>query len=209
MLWEPYEPLKQRLLDSLNRWQTDSAASRSGIHVTDLTLCLRQSALKRLQPRPPTEKQLGWYLDGASRHAALQRLIDVESEVKVRLGEAYGSIDLLDGDWPVEFKTARGRIREVARPHWERQLAYYMLAQNVDVGYFIVQWLNPVKDEPVFSTSRVRMPLGERYRWQDDFQSRVWALRAALDSRDYAGLPVLRGEEAWACRDCLWRDLCA
>ncbi len=131
--------IEQRVLENLEK---EYSSLRGGIHVSDLTLCLRQAIFRKLFPVPPTTKQIGFFLDGARRHETLQKLYQGEDSAHV-ITEKKGffegvsfSIDIYH-KIPIEFKTTRAN-RAISE-HWIRQLAYYMIASRSNIGILQVQ----------------------------------------------------------------------
>jgi hypothetical protein len=181
------------------------AKLRVGIHVSDLTLCMRQSLFRKLDPKPPTTKQVGYFLDGARRHEALQTLYG--EGVVEKKGEFEGvrySIDIYDG-LPIEFKTTRARA--AISEHWIRQLVYYMLATDSAVGLLQVQRIMP-RDENPFPAYVITLDDRQKAKWLRDFRERSSRFLEALEKKNPSLLAVYRGEGDWVCRECPYKSEC-
>lgn len=178
---------------------------REGIHVSDLVLCLRQAAARKLYPIPPTQKQLGYFFDGARRHEALQALYG--EGIAERKGTFEGvsySIDIFDG-FPIEFKTTRARA--AISEHWLRQLSYYMLATGSDRGIIQVQRIMAREENP-FPAFVMTLSLAQKERALAEFRERRDAFAMAIAANDLSLAPILRGDGEWLCRECQYRKRC-
>ena len=178
---------------------------REGIHVSDLVLCLRQAAARKLYPIPPTQKQLGYFFDGARRHEALQALYG--EGIAERKGTFEGvsySIDIFDG-FPIEFKTTRARA--AISEHWMRQLAYYMLATDTNKGIIQVQRIMAREENP-FPAFIMSLSPEQRERTLAEFRERRDAFANALNAVDLSLVPIYRGDGEWLCRDCAYVKQC-
>jgi hypothetical protein len=195
------ERVKVRLMGEYSK-------QRDGAHVSDLVLCMRQSLFRKLRPVPPTVKQIGYFLDGARRHEALQSLYG--EGVVEKKGEFEGvsfSIDIHDG-FPIEFKTTRAK--NAISEHWVRQLVYYMLATGSRTGILQVQRIMPSKgsNESLFPAYLVQLDEEQFQYWQSDFvQRRDLFFNAAL-LKEPSLVPAYRGEGDWLCRERPYRKEC-
>ena len=119
----------ERIKNNLGK---EYAKGRPDVHVSDLVLCMRQALYRKLQPLPPTNIEIGFFLDGSRRHLILQSIYGRGIiERKVELEGVKGSIDIDDEGIPIEFKSTRSNLsRKQVSDHWVRQLIYYMLAIN-------------------------------------------------------------------------------
>ncbi|MHB2035755.1 MAG: PD-(D/E)XK nuclease family protein [Nitrososphaerales archaeon] len=163
-------------------------------------------------PVPPGVKQLSYYLDGARRHEALEKLYSandpahIVSEKKGVFEDVSFSIDLYF-DMPIEFKTTRAR--EAIPEHWIRQLAYYMLATDSDVGILQIQRIVPKDEDSIFPSYLVEFTNEEqRIGWLEEFRNRKETFRMALDSSMPEWAPIYRGENSWLCRQCPYKSRC-
>ncbi len=116
------------------------------------------------------------------------------------------SIDLYF-NMPIEFKTtrARGAIPD----HWIRQLAYYMLATDSNVGILQVQRIIAREEDSVFPSYLVEFTNEEqRLGWLEEFRIRRETFRDALESGSPASVGIFRGENNWLCRQCPYKTQC-
>jgi hypothetical protein len=190
--------LRVRLVEEYSQFRED-------VHVSDLTLCMRQSLFRKLNPKPPTTKQIGYFFDGARRHEALQTIYG--EGVAEKEGEFEGvhySIDVYDG-FPIEFKTTRAKA--AISDHWLRQLIYYMLATDSSIGLLQVQRILPRDGDP-FPGFVITLDDKQRVEWLRDFRERSSQFLEALEKRDPSLLPIHRGEKDWVCRECPYRAEC-
>jgi hypothetical protein len=192
--------LKRRLAE-------EYAALREGVHVSDLTLCMRQSLFRKLDPRPPTTKQIGYFLDGARRHQALQALYGEGAAEKegVFEGVRYHIDVFTPTGFVIEFKTTRAK--EAISDHWLRQLIYYMLAADSGIGLLQVQRILPRDGDP-FPGFIITLDDKQRAEWLSDFRERSSRFLEAMERNDPSRLPVYRGEKDWVCRECPYRKEC-
>ncbi len=192
----------------LERLHMEYSKQREGVHVSDLVLCMRQVVFRRIRPVSPTVKQLGYFLDGARRHEALQSLYG--EGVVEKKGEFEGvqySIDIYDG-FPIEFKTTRARA--AVNEHWIRQLIYYMLATGSKTGILQVQRIMPSKDEneSLFPAYLVQLDEEQFQYWLSDFVQRRDLFSNATLLKEPSLVPIYRGDGEWVCRECPYRREC-
>lgn len=189
--------------------------TRLEIHVSDLTLCMRQSLLRKIKPVPPTEKQLGYFLDGSSRHVSLQTLYaddDVEGKVvSEKKGEdpLHFSIDIYDdgeaGGLPIEFKSTRAA--KAISEHWVRQVIYYMLLTGRNEGIIQVQRIMPRDGEKIFPAFRLKLSEEQYSHWLKDLEERLALFKKAFDFLDASMVPAYPGDGNWLCRECPYKEM--
>jgi len=192
----------------LERLRMEYTKQREGIHVSDLVLCMRQASFRKVKPVSPTVKQLGYFLDGARRHEALQSLYG--EGVAEKKGEFDGiqySIDMYDG-FPIEFKTTKARV--AVNEHWIRQLIYYMLATGSRTGILQVQRIMPSKDdkESLFPAYLVQLDEDQFQHWLLDFVQRRDSFLNATLLKEPSLAPIYRGDGDRMCRECPYRREC-
>ena len=191
--------LKKRFVKSL---QEKYSSSREGIHVSDLVYCLRQAFYRKTNPKPFSERQLGFFVDGARRHKVLQELLNVKAEVKVERWGIRGSIDLLL-DKPLEIKTTRARAS--LPDHYFKQLGYYAVLVGVNGGYLVVQRLN---SNIPWEFYQVIWAESEIVELRKEICVRAELLRQALVDGSANGLPKPDFGMEWKCKSCRHRDVC-
>jgi hypothetical protein len=186
------------------------AKTREGLHVSDLVLCLRKSLYRKLKPVEPTIKEIGYYLDGARRHEALESMYGAVAEKEVVFEGVHCTLDLLDNGIPIEFKTTRAA--KAISPHYIRQLVYYMLALRSSVGLLQVQRINHPRARDTqwnpFPAYGVCLTEQQRKAWLEDFRRRRDEFNGALQAKDPSLAPIYRGDGEWICRECTYRAEC-
>lgn len=193
--------LKQFFLGKLKE---NNATRRVNIHVSDLIYCLKESYFKRTQPKPPTPKQLGFYVDGARRHIVLEVLSDLKREVEVKKYSVVGHVDILkDSGGPIEIKTTR--TREKLPDHYFLQLGFYATMLNVNHGYLIIQRL---MNEDPWEFYRVEWTEEEMMNLDYELYSRANLLRTALEKNEPSLLSRPDASTNWKCKNCQFSDLC-
>lgn len=191
--------LKERFIGAL---QERYGGVRDGVHVSDLVYCLRQTFYRKIDPEPFTERQLGFFVDGARRHTVLQELLDVESEVKVEKWGIYGSIDMVL-DYPLEIKTTRAHSS--LPDHYFKQLGYYAVLVGKNKGYLVVLRLNSEVPWEFYSVEWSSVEIEELTQ---EMKMRARDLCDALERKDPSVLPNLSVDMEWKCRYCLYRERC-
>ena len=192
--------LRERFLKALAESRREP---RKNISVSELVYCLREAYFNRVFPKPPTETQLGFFVDGARRHKALQDLgIGVSEAVVERFG-VHGHIDILR-EVPIEFKSTRSR--QGIPSHYIRQLAYYCVLTMQPYGYLVIQRLMPGATPWEFY--KVEFTKGDTILYTEDLTYRANLLADAVRKGDLSLLPRLSGEDAWKCRNCSRRAIC-
>lgn len=175
---------------------------RSGIHMSDLVLCARQSLARKLYPIAPDVVHLGYFFDGSRRHESLQALYgDGVAEKGGTFEGVDYHIDLLDKETVIEFKTTRGG--KAISEHWLRQLVFYMVAENLANGVIQVQRIN--QKETPFQAYHVSLDENQRRHVLTDFRERRDLFKSALEKKDLALVPIFRGDGDWLCRGCEYR----
>jgi len=191
---EEDKTLKEKLLLALEKRFEERGDK---IHVSELILCLRLSYFRRRKPKPPTERELSFYLDGARRHEIIEMLYGEASEVKIEKGGIVGTVDILD-DYPVEFKSTRVYKGENFPEHYLRQIAFYMVLLGKREGRFIIQNLLPKKDEVSFGTFKITLSEEKFNEYKEEMIKSANLLKNALLADDPSILPGPK--EDWRCR---------
>lgn len=192
------DTLKDDFLTGLTR---QYSSQRTGIHVSDLVLCLREAYFRKVDPKPHTEKTLSYFTDGASRHLALQGLSTYKREVKIERWGVIGSADLL-ANTVIEYKSTRAQ--NAIPDHYTRQLGYYVCMFGKDYGFLIVQRL---LGETPWEFYKVQYSRPELEFFSREIQKKARILRSALENHNPLLVPGT--DEKWKCGNCLWRDDCS
>lgn len=194
------ESLKSNFLENLTRRY---GRERGGVHVSDLVLCLRESFYRKTQPLPSTVEELGFFVDGAARHSALEGLSGFRCEVPLKRWGIVGTVDML-GDYPLEYKSTRARSSLPS--HYWRQLKYYCVLLAVDQGYLVVQRLH---GEDPWEFYQAKFNSEEIAATTTEIWERAKLLREALEVKNVSMLPIVGEALAWKCLRCKYRLVCA
>lgn len=129
--------------------------SRYGVHLSDLLGCLRKPYWQRIDPIPPDDEDVLFFILGEGHHEVLQRLFGARAEVKLRWQGIHFSVDVLENEEPIELKTTRQSsarhdeqgLKDVM-PSWPEQVGGYMIAKGSLVGHlyafhFVGKWNPP------------------------------------------------------------------
>lgn len=203
----------------LQNLEAEYSKLRNEVHVSDLVLCMRQALFRKLQPMPPTRKQLGYYLDGQRRHETLQKIYGqgiVEKEGTFE--DVKYHIDILD-EFPIEFKSTRAK--NAISEHWIRQVIYYAIAVNSRKALLQIQRINPrsssktknAKDgdneeENLFPSFLIQLSEQQKDKWSQDFATRRNLFFEAFRSKNPSKLPIYRGDGNWICKECPYKVRC-
>jgi len=197
--------LKKKFLERLEQYY-NNGKTRDGLHVSDLVFCLRQSYFRKTNPKPHSLRTLQFFIDGATRHSALQDLLGLEREVEVERFGVVGHVDVMAGGVPVELKTTRAR--SAVPDHYFRQLGYYAVLCGVCEGVLVVQRINCRDGEEPWEFYHVKWSREEVEGLERELRHRANLLRGALEKRDPSFLPVLGSDMRWKCRWCDYVDEC-
>jgi len=177
----------ETLLESLTE---EYSKPRPGIHVSDITLCPRESCFRILDPKPITNTQLNFFTSGKAIHEALQSLVKkyperFEIEKEVKLGDIVGHIDLFDKQYhiPIEAKSARVKTMEEPKAHYIKQLEAYMALTGADKGIILVQCLLNYDENP-FVEFEHSMTENERHAVLKELRTDATILKIGLASQD-------------------------
>lgn len=196
----------QRLVDGLARKQ---GSGRTGIHVSDLTLCLRKACYSRTSPREPTPETLGYYVDGGRRDFVIKGLLGTKVMPSEKDGIWFTPDSIDEMGNPIEIKTTRAPAG-ISR-HYLTQLAYYMVLLAKDKGRLVIQRVGLRRNGMPFEAYDYEFEPGEMERYRRELCDRRDALRRALNDRDPARAPSVRfdSEYNWLCKACPWNKECS
>lgn len=204
------EPLLKSLFTKFN------GEERSGIHVSDLTLCPRKSVWRKLNPEPCTTRDLNFFTSGRAIHDSIQTLANHESEKfeiekELEWEGISGHVDLVDteNNIPIECKSARVKTMDVVKPHYVSQLKAYMAILGSKTGVVLVQLLMHFDDKP-FVEFEITMDYEEINTTKQKLLLDKELYLMALEKKD----PMLaRGvvedpDLNWLCKSCKYLDQC-
>lgn len=164
--------------------------SREGVHVSDLTLCIRKAAFKKFEPTPSTMRDVNFFTSGRAIHDAIQTLAQYEKdrfeiEKPIEYEGIVGHIDLYDkiNNIPIECKSSR--VKTVSKPksfHVD-QLKCYMAITGADIGIILYQCLIHFDDTP-FVEFEIKMTKEEREQQLMNMSVRRDYFKHALFTKD-------------------------
>jgi hypothetical protein len=201
---QPNLRLRQRLLETLT---TRNLIPREGIHVSDLVLCVRRSYFQRIDPKPPTEQTLAYYVDGARRDLVIKGLLGTRVQPSNQDGIWFSPDGFDENLEPIEVKTTRSS--KLIQPHYVRQLAYYMVLSKKTRGHLLVQRVGFQTGAP-FESLDLEFDEGDYKQYYDEMISRRDSLLDAMRERNPAlARHVKRDPEyLWLCSGCPWKREC-
>jgi CRISPR/Cas system-associated exonuclease Cas4 (RecB family) len=173
---------------------------KEGFFVTDFVYYLRKAYWRRVRPKPFSEQQLGFFLDGNKRHESLQFLSGLQCEVSVSRYGIRGRLDML-GEEPIEFKSTRARSGGAIPTHYIKQIAYYCVLVGKDTCALITQHII----EGCFRFQKLVFSAEELASYERELVESRRLLEEALAKQDHSGLPP---GEPWQCRSCEYNEEC-
>jgi len=184
----------------LERLQEHYGQGKDGFFVTDFVYCLRKAYWRRVKPKPFSEQQLGYFIDGSRRHEALQFLSGLQCEVSFERLEVRGRVDLL-AESPIEFKSTRSRSGGGIPAHYLRQCAFYCVLSGKATCTLITQHII----EGCFQFQKLTFSAEELQAYERELVGSRRLLEQALAKQDPSDLP---SGESWQCRSCEYRMEC-
>ena len=197
--------LKKTFLTKLDAYYNNGKV-REGLHISSLIFCLRQNFFRKVNPQPHSLKTLQFFVDGNSRHSALQSLLGLRSEVRFERFGVVGTVDILDGKFPVEIKTTRAA--NAVPEHYFTQLSYYCVLLGVCEGFLVIQRVNCKDEKDPWEFIHVEWSVDEMEKLECELKEKSRLFRQALDSGDGSLLPCLDSSMRWKCRYCFYSKDC-
>lgn len=190
---------------------------RYGVHVSDLTLCVRKAVKQQLEPVPPDIRSVGYFIDGGRRDLIIKDLYGGQDNPSKNIEGIWFSPDIIEEETgvPIEIKTSRSP-RSIPE-HYKKQLTYYMVLlsrerlQRVMLGRFLIQRIVPKKDDNPFEFWDVEIESEEEFlEIEKELFARRDSMLHALDNKDWlAAIHIKDDKEAnWLCRFCPYRAPC-
>jgi len=203
------EQLYESLYEEYNK-------ERTGIHVSDITLCPREACFRKLDPRPLTNTDLNFFTSGKAIHEALQSLLKkypdrFEIEKEVKFGDIVGHIDLFDKTYgvPIEAKSARVKTMEVPKAHYLKQLEAYMALTDSNKGIILVQCLLNYEENPFIEFEHT-MTDEQLDATMEQLKQDATQLKAGTMNADPSLVRHINFDLTlnWKCRYCPYADPC-
>jgi len=184
---------------------------RTGTHVSDIILCLRESVWRKIDPQPLTSRDLSFFALGSGSHLALQRLAnkgDIEDEKHLEYKGIVGSVDMYQ-KIPIEVKTSRSKyeIKE-PKPFHLTQLRFYMAMLNSNVGVLFYFLMNNF--EKYFDSWTYTLTNKELKDTLIEMEEKSKRYNIALELKDPFSAPGVRYDTDlnWKCGFCNWKKSC-
>mgnify|MGYP001198890632 FL=1 len=182
---------------------------RTGVHVSDLTLCLRQTALSRKHPPVWDESTLYRFTMGRAMEKNFFSLFapTMTQELEVKKDGIEGHIDF--GSDPVDFECKLTWSREPetsdalfeSKFWWLEQAGAYTYMRGRTKMNFVICFLNPV---PKIRCYQVE--------WEQSELDELW--KRFLENKEYLEVKEVKGELpmktplTWLCRGCAYKEVC-
>lgn len=189
--------LKQQFITKLTE---QYSKQKDGLFVTDFTYCLRKAYWRRINPKPLTEKTLGYFVDGNRRHETLQCLAGFKSEVSIQKYGLRGRLDMLN-EYPIEMKTTRSSSQYGISPHYQKQCIIYALMTEQPIVCLMIQHIN----ESVFKFYKMTFTKEELQQAESKLINEINLLKMALETKNPKELPY---PEPWECNFCDFKGDC-
>lgn len=186
--------------------------AREGVHVSDLTLCLRPAILsKKYSPKFETETlfrfTMGRAMEKSFFEVIANRLGGVTQELEVEKDGIVGHIDFASDVYDYECKLTWGRepkdnylVRDF-KTYWLDQAGAYTYMRGRTKMKFIVCYIKP--------NPRVRC---YEVEWTQEELEELW--QSFLSKKKYVEDKVSKGEmpmktvERWLCNGCAYKEPC-
>lgn len=203
------EVLKESLFEEYSK-------ERTGIHVSDITLCPRESCFRRLDPKPLTMTDINFFSSGRAIHEALQSLVAkypdrFEKEKEIKYNGIEGHIDIFDKTYhvPIEAKSARVKKMDVPKEHYIRQLEAYQAITDSETGIILVQCLLNYEDNPFVEFTHT-MTKEQRHDTLLKLQADAILLKESIAMKDPSIARHVAYDESlnWKCRFCAYKEPC-
>jgi CRISPR/Cas system-associated exonuclease Cas4 (RecB family) len=202
------------ILDFLMKKSIDSQNERlSTLHVSDL-IYPRKAYFNRVNPKPPSEKDLLYWSAGKAHHELLETLYKerLAKEQAVEWENIHGHYDLLAKNGEViEFKTTRTQTEytiDNLPEGYLTQLKYYLAMQEKLKGKIIVFYLGIRESNhyvPKLVTYGVSLTREEVKEIRAEMLARKKGLMNALALLNPSLLPEC---PSWMCQNCKYVDFC-
>ena len=182
---------------------------RTGVHVSDLTLCLRQTALSRKHSPVWDESTLYRFTMGRAMEKNFFSLFapTMTQELEVKKDGIEGHIDF--GSDPVDYECKLTWSREPessdalfeSKFWWLEQAGAYAYMRGRTKMNFVICFLNPV---PKIRCYQVE--------WEQSELDTLW--KRFLENKEYLEVKEVKGELpmkpplTWLCRGCAYKEVC-
>ena len=198
MEWEVNSKRQQELVQDIR----EKFVPRRGIHLTDLTLCLRKAYFRKQGMAPPiTERQCMFYIAGL----AIQDYLLEPYNVTTQKDGIICSPDFCSVKGLEEVKSTRMSSHKFDPEditHWKRQILGYMEALEVTEANLVVFFIIEASLQ-VWSAKATEEEIEANWEW---LLERKIELENAIARMQLPPYPD--AEERWQCRNCECAELC-
>lgn len=181
----------------------------TGIHLSDLLVCLARSYYNRMVGTPVSQEPVInlQFMLGEAFHAWLE----VQPEHPMLFDGRWQTPDQVETETgillPVEIKSTRYSSAKGLVDYHLDQLAGYCLGYGVNKGRMVVLYMMGdygANRQPQFSVADVEFSDAELARWRKHLNYRQELLQHALDT---GAPPSLNQRLSWACGTCVYKGL--
>jgi len=186
---------------------------RSGLHVSDITLCPRRSVMRFLDPKPLTLNDMMYFISGESMHRAIQALARwigrsrMKTEEQVEYKGVFGHIDAVIDGIICEFKSTRSK-KHGFKKHYKEQLQCYQAMSNNGNGKLMsISITNFDQPFQVFESNMNNGEIKERLDW---IEREGKQYKEAKEKKDWKIARCIKDDDEmnWLCRNCPYKDPC-
>ena len=227
MIIEPAPELREAALNALRaEYQMDE--QRPGMHQSELGYCLTKSYWRRVDPLPPTDREVGlWAIGFSMERVLLSRETTPEPLVVDGITLSLDTIDLFG---PADLKTTRmspegksggcaicGEVRkDHSKDHkyeagektgfefpdgWKKQFAAYCYGMGIEsFGVIVVHLIQP--EVTAWRITFTHNELVANWEWMLDRSNHLESMLAAGDPQPF------RHNEDWECKSCVYYTRC-
>lgn len=201
--------------------KTYDERKRQGVHISDLSTCIRRAVWHRLKPAPITNRDVRNFNQGKSHHASVQDLFKSmqEMNMSVRLVKAEKEVvykgivshpDLLlivNNELVIELKGTRSS-KSAKSKHYETQLRDYMAVLGMTHGILMIESYNAQEDVDIWKRHAYHMTEPDRVERLKDLENRAKIFLNAVESKDqFLAPPVMYDPEMiWLCHTTKGKD---
>lgn len=186
---------------------------RTGTHVSDLILCLRQSVLARTNQPKWEDQTLFRFTMGRSLETTFWRDIIQEEyshftqELEVEKDGVVGHIDFGGEFYDYECKLTWGRepkdeyLEKDFKEYWLDQAGAYTYMRGRTSMRFIVGYINPVPRLRCYQVTWTEEELQDL--WDSLIRKKLY-----VEKKTSLGQLPMRTVETWLCKGCPYNEVC-
>jgi len=174
---------------------------RSGYHVTDLIFCLRKKyfEVKGVDAKRNHRIAIAGLL-GTSLHMGIE-YGELFTEVRAERNGIVGTVDMIDGEYVVDFKTTRGPPEP--REHWIYQLMAYCYLFNKEKARLVI--FQVIRPEVVVYKFEFENP--EICKLWSTLVARKSYLDYCIKNNRVPDIDIALMFD-WECKNCPYKEVC-